>query len=373
MCMTSDGGRTLTDGSSSSSLDGMPSVAVIITARNRPVELNLTLQKLREQSYPIAEIVVIDDASISSLESITRQNWPDALFVRNEECRGYIANRSKAMKLTTSDFMVSLDDDSCFTEPQDLMRAISRMQAEPEIGILNFGVYAGAEPLPRLRITTPEHYVTSFIGCAHMIRREVVSKIGGYRDFYFYYGEESEYSLRVWDAGWRILFFPSVLVHHRISSVGRRNSRILGYSIRNNFCTTLLQMPMPRVAIQFAWRVVSYSAESIRLFQPRAWIWGMGSFLRRLPDIIRLRKPIRRETLALLDTLSAGVICRPDDLVEAPRPSFGRRVAAFYSAWGNRSRSPSFWSRRRGDLGKAPTVIYEHNLEIRPPSSHPHP
>jgi GT2 family glycosyltransferase len=347
------------------------SVAVVISARDRRAELDVTLEKLREQSYPVAEMIVVDDASMTSLESITRKSWPDAFFIRNEEPQGYIANRSRAMKLATSEFIVSLDDDSCFTDPHDLARAVSRMQAEPEIGILNFGVYAGAGPVPELRFSEPEHYVASFIGCAHMVRRSVVSRIGGYRDYYFYYGEESEYSLRVWDAGWRILFLPSVLVHHRVSSVGRRSGRILGFSIRNNLWTTILHMPMPRVAIQVTWRVVSYTAESIRLFRPRAWIWGMYSFFKGLPHIVRLRKPIRPETLALLDALSSGVICKPEDLLCTPRPSFVRRVAAFYAAWKNRPRSRSFWDRRRGHLGQSPTVLFEQNVEAPPPSFHP--
>lgn len=348
----------------------LPSVAVIITARDRPLELATTLEKLKEQSYPRVGVIVVDDASTTSLESVTRNIWPDALFIRNEECQGYVANRSRAMKLANSEFLVSLDDDSCFTHPQDLLRAVHRMQVEPEIGVLTFGVYAGATPVPERRLGQVEHYVTSFIGCGHMVRSSVVSRIGGYRDFYYYYGEENEYSLRVWNAGWRVLFFPSVLVHHRISSVGRRNSRILAYSMRNNLWTTLLHMPVPRVAIQLAWRLVSYTAESIRLFQPQAWIWGMGSFFWGLPRIIRLRKPIRPETLALLDTISAGVISRPDEIPCVRQPGFGDLVAAFYAAWKNRPRSRSFWDRRRGGLGQSPTVMFEHNVqEVSDPGS----
>ena len=66
------------------------------------------------------------------------------------------------------------------------------MQAEPEIGVLTFGIYAGSAPVPKRRLSQSEHYVASFIGCAHMIRSWVISGIGGYRDFYYYYAEESE-------------------------------------------------------------------------------------------------------------------------------------------------------------------------------------
>jgi GT2 family glycosyltransferase len=340
----------------------LPSVAVIITARDRPLELASTLQKLREQSYANVQLIVIDDASKTSLENVTRNTWPNALFIRNEQCQGYVANRTRAMRVATSEFIVSLDDDSCFTHPLDLSRAVDRMQAEPEIGVLTFGVYAGPAPVPEWRLSQSEQYVTTFIGCAHMIRSEVISRIGGYRDFYHYYAEESEYSLRVWNDGWRILFFPSVLVHHRVSSIGRQSSRILRYSIRNNLWTTLLHMPLSRLAIQFPWRLISCAAESVRLFQPRAWMWGMSSFLRGLPRIIRMRKPIRKETLVLLDAINAGVISKPEQLVPIA-PGFKRILIAFYAAWKNRARSRPFWDRRRGSLGRSPTVMFEHNVE----------
>ena len=139
--------------------------------------------------------------------------------------------------------------------------------------------------------------------------------------------------------------------------------QILRYSIRNNLWTTLLHMPLSRVAIQFAWRLISYTVESIRLFQPQAWIWGMSSFLWGLPRIIRLRKPIRRETLALLDAISTDLICKPEEILCVSRPGFGRLVAAFYATWKNRPRSRSFWGRRRGGLGQSPTVVYEHNVD----------
>jgi GT2 family glycosyltransferase len=342
---------------------GLPSITVMITARDRPLDLDTTLRKLREQTYPRIEVIVVDDASKTSLESVTRNIWPNALFIRNEECQGYIANRSRAMRLATSEFVVSLDDDSCFTHPQDLSRAVDRMQAEPQIGVLTFGIYAGPAPVPKWQSNQSERYVGSFIGCGHMIRSQVISRIGGYRDFYHYYAEESEYSIRVWNDGWRILFFPSVQVHHRISSIGRRESRILRYSMRNNLWTTLLHMPLPRVAIQFAWRLISYTAESIRLFKPQAWIWGMSTFLWGLPRVIRMRSPIRRETLVVLDAISVDVINKPEQILRISRPGFGRLLLAFCQAWKNRPRSRSFWDRRRGGLGQSPTVVFEHNVK----------
>ena len=344
---------------------GTSRVTVVISARNRADELLLTLRQLKTQVYPDISLIVVDDASEESLEAVVRSEWPHALFLRNEVRQGLIANRSKAMKMADTEFIVSLDDDSCFTNPTDLATAVSRMEAEPRVGVITFFVYHGHNHVPARAPETEERYTTSFIGCAHMIRSSVVTQIGGYRDFYFYYGEESEYSLRVWDAGWRILFMSRVLVHHRVSLVGRRRSSILRYSIRNNLWTTILHMPWPRVAIQLGWRMFSYGIESLRLGQPWAGIVGFAGCLWGLPTVLRLRRPIRRETLAILDLLATTPAPSPAELSTAVRPRLRHVVGAFFAAWRDRPRARSFWDRRPGDVGKGSTSVFEHELKSR--------
>src|ERR1035441_3623873 len=94
---------------------GTSRVTVVISARNRADELLLTLRQLKTQVYPDISLIVVDDASEESLEAVVRSEWPHALFLRNEVRQGLIANRSKAMKMADTEFVVSLDDDSCFT------------------------------------------------------------------------------------------------------------------------------------------------------------------------------------------------------------------------------------------------------------------
>ncbi len=267
------------------------------------------------------------------------------------------------MKMARSEFLVSLDDDSCFTDRTDLAVAVKRMEAEPEIGVLTFLVYQGAKlayPIQTPRLN--EKYTCDFVGCAHMIRASVTTEVGVYRDFYYYYGEESEYSLRIWNAGWRILFFPKVIVHHRVSSAGRSNRKILRYSIRNNIWTTILHMPWPRVGIQLLWRFTNYGFESLRLLQPVAFVGAIASCVSGMPRVLRLRKPISGKTLELLDLISTKEVRTPAEL-SSKGPSLKDRITVFYASWKDRPRQRSFWDRRSGDLGKASTIVFEHQLD----------
>jgi GT2 family glycosyltransferase len=339
-----------------------PRVAIVITARNRASELLVTLRKLKTQVYRNFTVIVVDDASEETLEGIVRSEWPQAVFIRNEVRQGLIANRSKAMKMADGEFIVSLDDDSCFTDPGDLEKAVARMLSEPQLGIVTFLVCQGTDLIPERETGVEERYVASFVGCAHMLRSSVVAQLGGYRDFYFYYAEESEYSLRVWDAGWRILFFPEVLVHHRISPIGRRDSAILRYSIRNNLWTTILHMPLPRVVLQVAWRLISYSFESLRLLRPGVFLAALGSVIWGLPTVLALRRPISADTLRILDVIATRAVRSGGELSSAPTPPLTTIVKDFYFRWKDRPRARSFWDRKPGDVGRTPTTVFKHNL-----------
>ncbi|HEX8245090.1 MAG TPA: glycosyltransferase, partial [Longimicrobium sp.] len=197
-----------------------PLVSVLIAAYNRPDELRETLRSLRGQRYPRLEVLVADDASPVPLEPVVRAEWPDARFWRNERNRGYIANRSLLMREARGEFLLSLDDDSSLTEPDAIERAVERFAREPELGAIGFLVHEGPEAPGGPPPADPERYVQSYIGCGHLLRAEMVRQVGTYHDFFEYYGEEGEYALRALGQGWRILLFPQVRVHHRLSAVG---------------------------------------------------------------------------------------------------------------------------------------------------------
>lgn len=185
-----------------------PLVTILITARNRPNELRRTLAELSRQTYRPVELLVIDDASDSSLEPIVRESWADSRFERNSVNRGLVASRSVGMQIAAGEFVASLDDDSCFTQPDALERAVSRMKAEPEIGILTFLLHNG-RVAPADCPAMPERYVASFTGGGSLIRRKVIQQIGGYRDFYFYYGKKANIASGPWMRAGAFYSFPA--------------------------------------------------------------------------------------------------------------------------------------------------------------------
>lgn len=333
-------------------------VTILITARNRPGELRRTLQGLRCQTYHPLELLVIDDASDENLEDVVRKCWPEARFVRNPQNLGLIASRSLGMKMARGTYVCSLDDDSCFVQPNAVERAVARVEAEKQIGILSFLIIHG-HSIPK-RFETPwiERYVASYIGCGHMIRRKVIEELGGYRDFYFYYGEEGEYSLRALEAGWRILFYPSVIVHHRVSPRGRNQGRLLGYSFRNNLFTILLNLPWQRAVPEAAWKVMVYGVEALRLLELRWTLWAVCSLLAHLTQVWRMRTPVSWKTVRLYDILRFATVTSGEAFGNPLPVSLRRRLAWFRDTWWRRRRSRPFWDRRSGGIGVSETASF---------------
>lgn len=340
-----------------------PTVTVLITAYNRPDELADTLHTLRRQQGCALEIIVIDDASEPSLEPVVRAACPDAVYLRNPTNQGYIANRSRGMQMARGEFIVSLDDDSAPTAPDALVQAVQRMQAEPEIGILALLVHHGLTPPAAPSTALSERYVTSYIGCGHVLRRDLVAQLGGYRDFYDYYGEEAEYALRALAAGWRVLLYPAVVIHHRVSAVGRSTGRIRGYSLRNHLWTIWLHLPWYAVIVETVWKLFSNGIEVVRQGEPRWGAWGVASFARGLPRVLRLRRPIPRTTYRLYNALRFQHISRPAAFTAVPRAGVATYWRWFTDVLWHRRRGAAFWRRRRDGIGRSALSAFSDHPE----------
>ena len=92
-------------------------------------------------------------------------------------------------------------------------------------------------------------YVPSFIGFAHLVRRETFVAIGGYRESFEFYGEEKDYCRRLIDAGFRTVYLPDALVMHEPDQAGRSKQRYLRYVTRNDCLNALYNDPLSRLVV----------------------------------------------------------------------------------------------------------------------------
>lgn len=63
-------------------------------------------------------------------------------------------------------------------------------------------------------------------GCFFIVRREVISEIGFFDEKFFMYNEDVDLCYRIKKAGWKVLYFPSAEIVHKIGASGLNRKAI---------------------------------------------------------------------------------------------------------------------------------------------------
>lgn len=332
----------------------------MIATRNRQPELALTLQQLREQTYPNIELMVIDDASESPVEPLVRSIWPDARVIRHEINTGQSQRRTEGFLLASGAYILHLDDDCGFTHPDSLAKAVATLEARPNAAVLAPFLFNGLE-LPADPGNTLLHsgIVSSFVGAAALIRTSAIRQTAGYRPFFGNEWEEEELCLQLLSSGHAVWFEPSLLAHHRLSSLNRNSERTWMRGLRNRCWAMLIHMPWYRIPLEITWKFALGAWDAIRLNRSRSYFRAWFQFLAGIPQALRLRKPFDPVALRRYDAIRSYHRIDPD-VFKSPLKAGLRDLAAWFSRWRNRARDRNQWDKRAGGTGSSYTVGYAH-------------
>jgi GT2 family glycosyltransferase len=207
--------------------------SIVIPSCNRVDELRALIRSCLSQTLPV-EIIVVDDAANDEVERMTRVEFPGVRYYRLGEAKGPAFQRNRGIELATNDVVFPLDDDSVLVSRRTVEQTLSEFD-HPRIGAVGIP-YININQDRRVLQTAPRdgaiHVTHSFVGAAHAIRRDVFLKLGGFREHFFYMGEESDLCLRMLSAGYVTRLGNADPIHHLESP--RRNMRRASYSGRRN-------------------------------------------------------------------------------------------------------------------------------------------
>ncbi|MGH9411080.1 MAG: glycosyltransferase family 2 protein [Vicinamibacterales bacterium] len=283
-----------------------PTLTVGITTKNRPASLNAGLASIGLLSHLHPDVFVYDDASSPAAESqlsaearaiVTR-------VLRDDEGRGYIVGRNALMREARTPYVLLMDDDARLIAADAIERAIGVLDGDPAVAAVAFAqTELDGRPWPTSMQPSPATrpvLVRTFIGFAHLIRRDAFLAAGGYREAFEFYGEEKELCLRLFDAGLRVVYLPDALVVHSPDPAGRDRVRYLRRVSRNDCLTTLYNDPITRVVWMLPARYALYFRMRRGWGIPDPWggLWLARDLVRRLPSILRDRRPVSRRTIA---------------------------------------------------------------------------
>ncbi|HLK58711.1 MAG TPA: glycosyltransferase [Chthonomonadaceae bacterium] len=257
---------------------GIPTSVVVITL-NRPDYVRTCLQRLQAQQPRPDQVIVVDSSQDDRTTRVVAE-FPGVLYLRNENGFGRMTtSRNIALKHCTGAIIAFVDDDAfahagwlaallaAYTDPKIGAvggRALNNQPGEEKQGVdrigrlMPYGDVQGNFAADPGAILPVDH----IMGCNMSFRREVLARLGGFReDFPGISGvcEDTDMSLRVRKMGYTILFNPAAVVDHVAApqAIGKRFDTRYSYNAQRNRLVMLISNYGPFSG--YVWRYIFHS------------------------------------------------------------------------------------------------------------------
>lgn len=283
-----------------------PLVSIIIVNWNRKQDIIETLPSVYEQKYENYEIILVDNGSTDGTVEMLQSEHPDVRIVALEDNLGPTGGRNAGIEIAKGDVVFFLDSDGSLL-PDTLDITVEKLLSDPTYGVIACNIINVDPNNPdekagwsfNSQVERDKEFLSfSFSegGCA--FRKEVFEKAGLFWEYLFFGREGEELGLRVWNAGYKILYYPRAVVHHRASP----QTRVIGsqreyLDLRNCYYIYLARYPW-WMMIRFLFLktgVAVIRGITRRNFQ-QTTARAIGEVLRKLPELLRQREPISNET-----------------------------------------------------------------------------
>ena len=204
---------------------------------------------------PTTEVIVVDNASKDNSVSMMREKFPQLELIVNKKNIGFAAGNNKGIKKSRGRYILFLNPDT-IVQPDTLRVMVDFMDNHSQVGAatcrvelpngeLDYSCHRGfptpwnalayfsglAKIFPRVKTFTGYtltylplekiHEIDSACGAFLIVRREAGKEIGWWDEDYFWYGEDLDFSYRLKQKGWQIMFVPKVkIIHYKGAASG---------------------------------------------------------------------------------------------------------------------------------------------------------
>jgi glycosyltransferase involved in cell wall biosynthesis len=121
-------------------------VSAVIPAYNVEVFINETIESVLNQTYPVNEVIVVDDGS-TDRTAVIAESFGGSVHVFHQSNAGASVARNRALEYASGDFIAFLDADDLW-EPCKIQQQIAYLTAHPEVGAVaaSFLVFGEVTP-----------------------------------------------------------------------------------------------------------------------------------------------------------------------------------------------------------------------------------
>ncbi len=230
----------------------------IITINYKQAEVtNELLDSLSQVTWNNLEIIVVDNNSGTTDTKKINTNYKNVKLICSFKNLGFAGGNNLGIKYAKGKYILLLNND---TEvfPEFIEPMVELMEENSTIGAISplikyfenpkwiqYAGFTSMNPLTQRinaigkgkmdigQYAMPKS--TAFAhGCAMLVPRKVIEKIGTMNEEYFLYYEEHDWSYRIKKAGYKIYFQPKSVVLHKESISTGKNSPLKTYFITRN-------------------------------------------------------------------------------------------------------------------------------------------
>jgi glycosyltransferase involved in cell wall biosynthesis len=178
-----------------------PAISVIIPAYNAAATIETAVRSALDQTYPAAEVIVVDDGSTDATAELVSRNHPGVRLLRQEN-RGCGQARNTGARAATGEWLAFLDADDAWL-PQKLERQAAHT-AGPGVAVVSArSRKKSGEPMAQEFSFDALWRQNDLIVSSTLVRRSAFEAAGGF--WTERYCEDYHLWLRLTAAGWRIV------------------------------------------------------------------------------------------------------------------------------------------------------------------------
>jgi GT2 family glycosyltransferase len=270
-------------------------VSVMITTRNRAIDLRQTCLALKQLNPAPGEILITADGCTDNTMDVVKHELPQAKLIVNPTGQGSVASRDRMMREAGGEVVLALDDDSYPEQTDAIKHIIALFEKNPKLAVAHFPQRTDEYPETLAQSDFgPARLTRSFANSGAVLRRSVYLSLPGFDAKFFHAYEEPDYALQCVAEDYEVLFTPVITIRHHFSVANRNEIRTHHRHARNEFWSTLIRCPFPQVLGLASYRIFSefrYAAKrgpDWMLREPQWW-WqaGLG-----IPYCLKKRKVI---------------------------------------------------------------------------------
>ncbi len=286
-----------------------PTVSAVIPNWNRVADLKEAIRAIQAQTYPISEIIVVDNNSSDGTREMMEEEFPEVMFIQSAH-NIVIQALNIGAKTARGDIILHQDNDGVL-EPRAVEKMIGVFASDPSIAVVHCRnlYYDSGETFDPFRwFTAAEHAsdgvfdVPSFHGNGAMMRRDVLEEVGYIEPEIALYQFERNISAKAIDRGYRIVYYPAATIRHKISPEVRNRGHRLWLTMTGGWWFLARFYPAGKAFKKASQYMLFFFLYSIKHRTWRDFRKGIFDTLLGLPEVLRGRRVVSPAAVKALES-----------------------------------------------------------------------